>query len=253
MKLRLEWFSITAAVLSLAQAPALVTSQYQTANSYSKQNSTNLLAQSQSNDPQYWLNQGKLLFDLEQDEALEAYDEVIGINPELAEGWYRRGRALFYLERYPEAITSSDRALRLEPNYFGAWNTRGVALYNSERYPEAITSYDKAIQINRNWGSLGPAITWYNQGDALISLERYPEAIASYDKALKIDPKFDLAYYNKACVYALQGKVDLAIENFQQVIKLDPGKLQELAKTDPDFDRIRQDERFQALLRENTN
>jgi len=58
------------------------------------------------------------------------------------------------------------------------------------------------------------------------------------------------SFYNQACSYALQGKVEQAIENLQQAIKLSPEKYREMAKTDSDFDIIRDSERFQALIQE---
>lgn len=75
----------------------------------------------------------------------------------------------------------------------------------------------------------------------------YDEAIASYDQALKINPNDGDAFYNKACCYGLQGQVDLAIANLKQAIELNP-KYCEIAKTNSDFDRVRNDKQFQNLI-----
>ncbi|BBC26334.1 tetratricopeptide repeat protein [Pseudanabaena sp. ABRG5-3] len=77
---------------------------------------------------------------------------------------------------------------------------------------------------------------------------RNEEAIAAYDQALQIKPDDPSAYYNKACAYSLQNQIELALENLQKAIQLDPEKYRELAKTDSDFDNIRHDPRFQALI-----
>ncbi len=55
------------------------------------------------------------------------------------------------------------------------------------------------------------------------------------------------AWYNKACAYALQGNIEQVVENLQAAINLNP-KYREMAKTDSDFDSIRDDARFQALI-----
>ena len=83
-----------------------------------------------------------------------------------------------------------------------------------------------------------------------MNLGRYEEAIASYDRALKIKPDHVSAHYNKACCYALQDNINLAIENLQQAIALD-STFRDMAKTDSDFDKNRSDVRFQRLLEEN--
>ena len=56
------------------------------------------------------------------------------------------------------------------------------------------------------------------------------------------------AYYNKACTYALQNNIELALENLQKAINLDI-QYKDMAKTDTDFDNISHNQQFQELLR----
>jgi tetratricopeptide (TPR) repeat protein len=89
---------------------------------------------------------------------------------------------------------------------------------------------------------------WNNRGNALRNLGRYEDAIASFDKALEFKPDDDTAWYNKACSYGLQRNIEQALKNLQQAINLNPDKYREMAKTDSDFDSIRDDEQFQLLI-----
>lgn len=111
-----------------------------------------------------------------------------------------------------------------------------------KRYEQAIASYDLMIQLK-------PDITdgWIMRGLTLRNWQRYAEAIASYDQAIQIKPNEPTAWYNKACCYAVQGNVDLAIKNLQWAIDLDP-TFREKAKTSSDFDAIQKDERFKKLM-----
>ena len=152
---------------------------------------------------------------------------------------------LFAAEQdYGNAITSWEKVLAINPDYHEAWYNRGVALSALGRKEEAIQSYDKAVDIKPDYHE-----AWNNRGNALSALGRKEEAIQSFDQALQIQPDFASAYYNKACCYGLQGTIDLAIATLQQAITLD-SDFQEMAKTDPDFDRIRNDDRFRALIGE---
>jgi tetratricopeptide (TPR) repeat protein len=90
-------------------------------------------------------------------------------------------------------------------------------------------------------------LVWYNRGVALGNLGRYDEAVTSYDRAVEINPNYDLAWYNRACFYALQNKIEPSLENLTQAITLNPECL-EMAKTDTDFDNIRSDSRFKAII-----
>lgn len=112
-----------------------------------------------------------------------------------------------------------------------------------EEYEEAIASYNKAIQFKPGYD-----LAWINRGFALGNLGRYEEAIASYDKALALNPNNPGIFYNKACAYALQANPDMAINNLSHAIELNSEKYRELAKNDSDFDSIRENEHFQALL-----
>ena len=133
---------------------------------------------------------------------------------------------------------------------------QGNALFKSKHYEEAIDSFNKALKIQP-----GDHYIWYNRGIGLGKLGNFKEAIclqqrfpiASFDKALELKPDYAEAFYNKACCYGLQGNVDLAIENLQQAINLNPEEYWEWAKNDLDFNSIRDSEQFQALIQEESD
>jgi tetratricopeptide (TPR) repeat protein len=110
------------------------------------------------------------------------------------------------------------------------------------RYEEAIAAFDQALAIKPD-----DQDALNNKGNALGNLERYEEAIAAFDQALAIKPDYHNAFYNKACCYGLQKDVVKAVEFLQQAIGLNP-KYREDAKTDSDFDGVRDDERFRAVV-----
>ena len=225
-----------------------------------------------------WYNRGIALSDLgRKEEAIQSYDKAVDINPDYHEAWYNRGVVLSALGRKEEAVQSYDKALDINPDYH-AWCARGIALSDLGRKEEAIQSFDKAVDIKPDyheaWYNRGVVLSalgrkeetiqsydkavdikpdlheaWYNRGRALSALGRKEEAIQSFDRSLQIQPDYANAYYNKACCYGLQEKIDLAIETLQQAITLD-SDCQEMAKTDSDFDRIRKDDRFRALIGE---
>jgi adenylate cyclase len=68
-------------------------------------------------------------------------------------------------------------------------------------------------------------------------------------RALLIDPENLLMRYNFACgLIAHLGDADAALAMLAPVLAQDPGANVKAAKTDPDFDALRDDPRFQAML-----
>ena len=184
--------------------------------------------------------------------AVIAYQHSSELDPQNDETWLGLGFALEKVGRlsdeplnkkfFEEAIASYDKALEIEPDYHIAWNNRGNSLGYLGREEEAIACFDKALEIEPDYYN-----AWNNRGVSLAYLGRYKEAIASYDKALEIKPDYADAYYNKACCYALHNQIDLALEFLPKAVELD-AKFLEMAKTDNDFDSIRDDPRFQTLI-----
>lgn len=156
--------------------------------------------------------------------------------------------ALVNLRRHEEAITSFGKALEFKPDDHEVWNIHGMGLLIVGRLNEAIASFDEATKFKQDFHE-----AWYNRGITLLNLGRLDQALASYNKALEFKPDYADAFYYKACCYALQGDVEQAIENLQQAINLSPEKYREMAKNDPTFDSIREDERFQALVQEESD
>ncbi len=174
--------------------------------------------------------------------AIAAYDQALAIKPDLHDAFYNKGIALGNLGRYEEAIAAFDQAVAIKPDEHDTFYNKGIALGNLGRYEEAIAAYDQALAIKPDNHD-----TFTNKGNALGYLGRYEEAIAAYDQALAIQPDKHDAFYNKACCYGLQEDVVKAVESLKHAIKLNP-KYREYAKTDSDFDGVRDDERFRAVI-----
>jgi tetratricopeptide (TPR) repeat protein len=186
-------------------------------------------------------------FEQRYEDALNSFEKASQLNPNLSEAWIGKARALRQLKRYEEAIAANDQAIQIQPMNPWSWFERAYALLNLKQYREAITYYEKAIQLNPKSHS-----GWKHRGYTLIKLCQYEEAFSSLKKALELNPNSGGTYYNQAYYYISQGEISVAIECLKKAIHLSP-KLKQIAKTDPDFDVIREDDRFKQLIEEAPN
>ena len=101
-----------------------------------------------------------------------------------------------------------------------------------------MTAIDEAINLEPQ-----EVLCRANRGIILARAGRYSEALADCEQAIKQNPQHESGYYGKACCYALQGEVEPAIDNLQKAIDIAPRVSRREAKSNPDFDSIRHDER----------
>ena len=80
-----------------------------------------------------------------------------------------------------------------------------------------------------------------------MKLGRDEEALTSFNKALAIDPDYAKALYHKALCYSLQREYDIALENLQLAVRLDPN-LRSDAQSEAAFNDLRNDDWFRELV-----
>ncbi|WP_103668775.1 tetratricopeptide repeat protein [Pseudanabaena sp. BC1403] len=225
-----------------------------------------------------WNLRGIALRQLDRsEEAITSYDKALKIKPDCHEAWNFRGIALINLGRNEEALISYDKALQLKPDLLEAWNLRGIALSNLGRNEEAIAAYDKALKLKPDYheafrgrgisltrlGQYDKALTDFNQaiesdpndlqsrinrGVLFAWMGRYAEGTEACDGILQNNPNHVDALYGKACCYALQKNIDDSIKYLTLAIDREADETKKRAKEDPEFDGIRDDDRFQELV-----
>jgi tetratricopeptide (TPR) repeat protein len=116
-------------------------------------------------------------------QAIELYEQILALNPNLPDIHNNLGHALAALGRPMAAIEAFARAIALRPDY-----------------PEALC----------NWGL------------ALADLDRLDEAEARYRQAIAANPRFSGAYNNLGLLFKATGRLALAEQAFRQAIALSP-------------------------------
>jgi Flp pilus assembly protein TadD len=163
-----------------------------------------------------WVDEGNTLYAHgKYDEAIQAYDKAIEINPQDADAWYYKGTALDMLRKYDEAIQAFDRAIEINPQDADAWYEKGWNLGELGKHEEAIEALDEAIRLDPNYAS-----AWEDKGWNLGELGKHEEAIQALDKAIDIDPQYAYAWLIRGRVLYNQGKYDEAIQAYDKAIEI---------------------------------
>ena len=184
------------------------------------------------------------------DAAHHEFETAIKLNPKLYEAHYFYGRACLTEGKLEEAILHYRDAWRARPEDYQAILLSTDALAALGREDEVLEGAQQGTKLADAHLELNPddARGWYLSGAALMRLGRVDEALERGRRAFAIDPEDAGVLYNVGCIYALAGKDDEAIEYLGLAIKNGFGQ-REWFEHDSALDPLRDDPRFQALLR----
>jgi tetratricopeptide (TPR) repeat protein len=144
------------------------------------------------------------------------------------------------LGRLDDAIAAYTRAIDLDPNYALSHNGLGTVYRELGRLDDAIAAYKRAIELDPNYATPRSSLAAVYR-----KLGRETEAQQQLDLACPL--LANETEYNRACFEAICGNVDEALRLLETVLSKKQVSLA-WARRDPDFEAIRDDPRFRALV-----
>ena len=133
--------------------------------------------------------------------------------------WVEKGVALVMEGKYNEAIEAFNKAIELNPKDAVAYNNRGAAYGQTGNYKQQIEDSSKALQLNPK-----DAVAFNNRGVAYGELGNYEQEIEDCTKAIELNPKLAVAYYHRGIAYHKLGNRKQAIKDKSKAYALNPRK-----------------------------
>ncbi len=210
-----------------------------------------LTAATQENTPVAWVEKGLELYKGESyEEAAQAFDRALELEPENLDAWLYKSVALTTLgikitvggisqrfedreasrmAAFGEAIAANDRAVKIAPENATVWTYKagnldhfGSFTNNLSLLNESLQAFDKALELDpTNAGA------WHGKGVALVHLSqklgdtsRYEEALRHIERALELDPQTEGALQNKAGILAELGRQNESAKSYSKALEL---------------------------------
>lgn len=215
--------------------------------------------------------------------AAEASARAVELDPSLAEAHTSRGQALVISGRFDEAIDEFETAIALDPRSFDAHCLFGRLLWTLGRSDAAVAHLERAAAIRPDdyltptmllqvYYALGRESDRHNaalrteeltrkrlelrpddvralcmNAEAHYVLGERARAMAQIDRAYAIDPADVCTLYNSACVFALDGAIERALDAIEAAVR-GGYTYREWLENDPDLVHLRDHPRFRALM-----
>ncbi|MFQ5926838.1 MAG: protein kinase [Terriglobia bacterium] len=184
------------------------------------------------------------------EEACKEFETAVRLNPKLFEAYYFYARTYYAQGKLTEAAQLFEQACRVNPDDYQAPSLLAMAYRGLGQTAEAAAVERRAFQIIERHLELHPddARAVYFGASALCQLGERERGLEWASRALAMDPEETSILYNVACVYALQGQSEQAIDCLEKAIKHGFG-FKEWIENDSDLNSLRTHPRFQALLK----
>ena len=202
------------------------------------------------------------------------------------------GASFFRLDDYDKSIENLQYSLKNDSTNMCAYVFLGRAYFAKENDSGKVKNFDRAFEMINKALSFDSSYAYglYNRENLYAKIDEYDNAIHDYEKAIKIDPKlinaknnlavlniksdnykraekllkeineknpnYAIAFYNIACSYARQDRVDDAVDiltkNFDLLAKPLPDHSNTIpliyAQTDPDLKSIHTHPKFLKIV-----
>ena len=225
-------------------------------------------------------------FGLEVDDGFAAAHTALSINPTIPQARLPMVKRLLQRGRDDEAAAEMRKAIELGPDSWEVNREAGRYFLNQRDVDSATAHYEKAVQLMEtdfhSWGMLSTCYMARGETDKLreaakrmvsesqAAVQQDPSNGAALgilaggyallgdkektrewmDRALLVDPDNLNMRYNFACVLAIAGDKETALKMLFPVLATASDHLVRGADSDPDFDSVRDDPRFQKALAE---
>jgi adenylate cyclase len=200
--------------------------------------------------PEAFVAKGNLLFlQGNAEEAFDAFEEAIRLNPSSYEAHYFYARDLFSAGRAQQAVAYYEAAERLRPEEYQPPSMLSTALYSLGRDAEARESVGRALHAIDARLAVEPDDSRALHLGAVLAarLGRRERALSYAHRALELRPGEFATAYNVACTYSVLGLRDEALEMLDRAVSTGRGDLGWI-EHDPDFDSLRSEDRFAAIV-----
>jgi protein O-GlcNAc transferase len=158
-----------------------------------------------------------ILYEIKKfDEAIKYWKKTISLNENYFFGYNNLGNAYFKINKKKEALENYTKAINIKSDYFEAYHNRANVYFKLKNINAALDDYNSALKIKYDYL---PSLK--SRAEIFKKRKNFKNALLDLDKILIFGFKDIKTYLEKAEIFFELNKLDLALENYQEALRLD--------------------------------
>ncbi|KAF0686618.1 Aste57867_21590 [Aphanomyces stellatus] len=151
--------------------------------------------------------------------AVSEFSEAISISPNKLKAYIQRANCYVNTGRFQPAIDDYSTVIAMTPSNPEMLAKRAHAFEKIQRFPDAIADYSSAIELSATPSKLRDL--HLARGRVHVAMNNLVAALDDFAAAVTLDPRADVAFHERALVFAKMKKFDLALADFDHVVKIE--------------------------------
>jgi len=147
--------------------------------------------------------------------AIELFNQVISVRPDLYEPYFLRAISKYNLGDYKGAEQDLSAAINIKPNYPEALLYRGICRERMMNFNDAINDFDRALKLEPYNAEI-----YVSKAFTKSMMQEHSAAIEVCNQAIKIDKQNERAYlcraWNRFRIYDLEG----ALQDYDKALQI---------------------------------
>lgn len=158
-------------------------------------------------------------------EAIGYLNVLIDTDSTIAEGWFLRGVAKYYLNDLRGSYSDLSNSISKNPLFTQAYHYRAIVNNRFSKYNDALKDLEFALELRPQDEEI-----LFTRGGTYIQMMQYSKAIQDYSKVIMYAPSNTDSWINRGIAKLYSNDTLGAINDFSQAIKLNPFYSESYAK-----------------------
>ncbi len=183
-------------------------------------------------------------------QAIALLNQVLESDTKNINALMTRGAARYKAKDFAGAVADYTAVTKIDEKYARAYGSRGVVYFEEGDLSKAEADFTQTLKLDQDQGLIeNAAAALFQRAGVFQRQGKVDEAIGDLSNVVKIDPTMTSGYLDRALLYFYKSKYSLALADWQKAAETDPKAPEALAGQAIAFYRMGQNEEASTIIK----